>query len=358
MRLDSIDIKNYRGIKDCKIENLEKINIIVGDNNSGKTSILEVINFLRIPQDINYIKSIAGTRSILMPNYNHKVAYNDLINIFPRDVENKEISINYNFDNGSFINYKIQGEEEKIEIQDELQTQGKFIKTKAFTGKIIIDSDFNKLNIFNGESKFYTIKHNFERISFDKEIINSNFVSTYDHLTQSLIANIIKDDKYKKRVIEKLNNFNEDIIDLRKIPDDTLNDDIECIENRNGEYIPINTYGDGIRKMLGIANRLVDAENGILLIDEIETSLHYSIMKDVFDFVIELCSELNIQLFITTHNSEVIDKILNVYSDENEEYLEQMSVITLVAKNNQTVSRTLKGYEAKKTREEFGLELR
>ena len=41
--LKSIRIRNYRGFKDCKIDDLGRVNIFAGMNNSGKTTILEAL---------------------------------------------------------------------------------------------------------------------------------------------------------------------------------------------------------------------------------------------------------------------------------------------------------------------------
>ena len=43
-----IDIHKFKGIKDINIYDMKSINIFVGDNNSGKTTILEAIKFLSL----------------------------------------------------------------------------------------------------------------------------------------------------------------------------------------------------------------------------------------------------------------------------------------------------------------------
>ena len=40
-----INIESYRGLSHVVLEELNRVNIIVGDNNSGKTSIWEAIQF-------------------------------------------------------------------------------------------------------------------------------------------------------------------------------------------------------------------------------------------------------------------------------------------------------------------------
>ena len=54
-KINSINIGAFRGISNLSIHDLSHVNIIVGDNNCGKTSILEAIQLLRAPEDINNI---------------------------------------------------------------------------------------------------------------------------------------------------------------------------------------------------------------------------------------------------------------------------------------------------------------
>ena len=73
---------------------------------------------------------------------------------------------------------------------------------------------------------------------------------------------------------------------------------------------PLYVFGDGIKKALIIALSVLNISNGILLIDEIETSIHISVLNHVFAWLIEVCSHRNIQLFVTTHSLEAIDAML------------------------------------------------
>ncbi|ADX84909.1 hypothetical protein SiRe_0834 [Sulfolobus islandicus REY15A] len=44
--INGLEIQNFRGIKYCKLEDLSQVNILVGRNNSGKSTILEAIYFI------------------------------------------------------------------------------------------------------------------------------------------------------------------------------------------------------------------------------------------------------------------------------------------------------------------------
>ena len=48
IHLQEFDIHRFRGIHNLELKDLNHINIITGDNNTGKTSLLENINFLKL----------------------------------------------------------------------------------------------------------------------------------------------------------------------------------------------------------------------------------------------------------------------------------------------------------------------
>ena len=57
-----INIESYRGLSHVVLEELNRVNIIVGDNNSGKTSILEAIQLFGSRDVLNNMISIAKRR--------------------------------------------------------------------------------------------------------------------------------------------------------------------------------------------------------------------------------------------------------------------------------------------------------
>lgn len=70
------------------------------------------------------------------------------------------------------------------------------------------------------------------------------------------------------------------------------------------EPLPLKSMGDGITRLFHIIVALVNARNGILLIDEFENGLHWSVQPKVWDIVFQLSEKLNVQVFATTHSHE------------------------------------------------------
>ena len=63
-----IEINGLRGIKKLIVSDLSKINLIVGDNNSGKTTFLEAIQLLFAKSNLGSVKNVITQRTILNPN--------------------------------------------------------------------------------------------------------------------------------------------------------------------------------------------------------------------------------------------------------------------------------------------------
>lgn len=86
------------------------------------------------------------------------------------------------------------------------------------------------------------------------------------------------------------------------------------------ERIPIGSLGDGIWRILGLALALVHAENGVLLVDEIDTGLHFSVMSDMWKLVRKTAERLHIQVFATTHSRDAVDSLAAISSADVSEH--------------------------------------
>ena len=76
--------------------------------------------------------------------------------------------------------------------------------------------------------------------------------------------------------------------------------------------IPIGSTGDGMWRMLGLALALANAKGGVLLVDEIDTGLHYSVMADMWRMVSERAVALEVQVFATTHSRDCYESLAAV----------------------------------------------
>ena len=69
-------------------------------------------------------------------------------------------------------------------------------------------------------------------------------------------------------------------------------------------------------RLLGLALALANARNGVVLIDEIDTGLHYSVMREMWRMVVKRSAEMNVQVFATTHSRDCYESLAAVLRDE------------------------------------------
>lgn len=82
--------------------------------------------------------------------------------------------------------------------------------------------------------------------------------------------------------------------------------------------IPLPLMGDGIGRLLNMALAIPEAEDGVLLVDEVENGLHYSVMKDVWKAIDKLAREYNVQVFATTHSDECARAAYQAFANDKQ----------------------------------------
>jgi len=75
----------------------------------------------------------------------------------------------------------------------------------------------------------------------------------------------------------------------------------------NGIPLPIRSLGEGMNRMLGLALALANSKEGLMLVDEIDSGLHYSVQTDTWRLLFQMAHRLNAQVFATTHSWDCIE---------------------------------------------------
>ncbi|OQX07999.1 MAG: hypothetical protein BWK80_48750 [Desulfobacteraceae bacterium IS3] len=317
-------IHRFRGLRDIELSNLGRINLLVGPNNSGKTSVLEAISAYCRPLDPLEWLSTAWRREIkssripmmdalkwLFP----QAAGGDLEYLYKGKVRLSatgtfqifEVSADYR---------EISGIEDVGESDSEIGSiDGDIIRRGAeLTLKASAD---NPLLGFEQLSQNFQIWENerFVKRRTSKEYtLPVTTITPFSHRVEPLQVKLFTDAAFQQ--------VTDYVMYIAKQLDSDING-IQILDKtgmRSGVYIehaktglsPISVFGDGLRRTLTIALNLPLVRDGILLIDEIETSIHTSALKTVFQWLANSCEKLNVQLFATTHSIEAIDAILSV----------------------------------------------
>jgi len=364
-------IDSYRGISNVTLKNLGQINILAGKNNAGKTSILEAIRLLEYPDSADSMINISRMREkgFSMALIRRLDFHDSFRSMFFKQADKiKPISIEGKI-NEHIVKLSIEGDSERQLINMPERMLDKNLRKELYEHGII-EVEVNcfvgeyHLNIDGMLSRGEVQVHQFiKSLSIDnknnKKIFQCEYLSSIDHLVQNDFGDLIKSGK-KSQVIEVLKIFDVSIIGL-----DLVDNNVYLEHERLG-LMPLSSFGDGMKKALVLATGIIRAQNGILLVDEIETAIHVSALENVFTWFIQACQQYNVQVFATTHSIEVIDALLRRfehYEEKNEDELRDLDLLRIITlrkddNSGSTKTRVLSGCEAYSSRMDYQMELR
>ena len=303
MHFKDLEINNFRGFDHLKIEDFGQINLFVGKNNSGKTSVLEALAFLLTPDNPQIASSInTHIREIAIRDVF------DFINFFH----------NQDSQNNPKIEAKIGNYTKKENIQEralmlslsDLPTYDLrgYPTTATFIASYYIDKEtFELKTIFeNG----YIPKYESNVKNYSK--INSQLIAgekPFQHLY--FYVGKLRETKSISRLVDVLKKIEPRLEDIEVI-------DGKVLLNLKGmdKLLPINFNGDGIIKIATIIATISWITNGVVHIDEIENGLHYSAHKILWKGIIEASRMSNTQIFATTHSLESIKYLKEALEEE------------------------------------------
>ncbi len=186
-------------------------------------------------------------------------------------------------------------------MKNKQDTMFKTLSIKNY--KVVKDlklDNFKQINFFVGENNIG--KTTLLNAIYDKT--QSNFNTIY--LRNYTFLNNIRGKKMKK-FLKILQKFIPTITDITNMRGNI------CITDSNfKDIVYLNNYGNGFIKVFNILSAILLQNNQIILIDEIENSLHIKYQDELWKSVLSLLEEYKIQLFITTHSYEIIDNLFQV----------------------------------------------
>lgn len=311
--INKIEIDKFKGIEKIEIDNLNKINIFVGANNSKKTTVLEAISLFNI-NDVENLRRILSGRKY--------IGYEEILNSFFYNLNTFEDPIIMLFEKENKRELKISCEKKVMEVS--------FSEKEIFNGE---SSNINQKSIYkflldNKPSIEIKVENNSIGFSSLNNVKESNIVYIPTNREISKLAdNIRKLQNYKKidELTEILKCYDKN---LQKIYVDGYNIFVD-LDNVD-KSLSIGTMGEGfISSLIIISNLLVAGGNNkevIILIDEIENGLYRTALKKLIETILKLIKEYNIQLFITTHSEEFLKEFyklnlkntVSLYRMENE----------------------------------------
>ncbi len=330
--LNSLYIRNYRCLKDFKINRLSRINLLTGKNNTGKSSILEAIaiyasnagskvinkileehneNFFIKGEksEENFIKSFSSLFTNRIPYFNEE--HSIYIGHSPNNsqINDKDKYIQIQFAN-ILEETSVEGDSISFKFNPNLNDDSITFE-KGYRVSLMVKMD-NLMFFFYGSDYNGIYPHEILYKIENFQLVRSNNVDRKDNA--KLFDSIAITDK-EQYVIEALKIIEPGTERITFIESDSSLERIPVIRLAGlSNTIQLKSMGDGINRILTIILAMVNAENGYLLIDEFENGLHYTSQIKLWEIIFKLAEKLNVQVFATTHSEDCIfsfERILN-----------------------------------------------
>jgi predicted ATPase len=351
--LKSLSIKNFRSLEDFQVDKLGRVNLIIGKNNSGKSSVLEALRLYAGNAQRSLLEEIAAS---------HDEKFRG------RETEQNDAEQSLPFED-FFVGRKFPvGEDAGICI-------GEIVVNTNLVGEVGWNAD--SLRIEHGflheteevvtnvlgdsiETSTRTRRQRISRASADKVetgiVRQALFVGKGDRLspivldsssprfrvppsdtagtlaysvipTQFILIDELADEwdkivftEHEKLVIQALRIISPDFENLTFVRNDDGNPASRKDFRRSAKVkmlgmqrpVPLNSLGDGMLRVLQLVLKVFPAQDGFLLIDEFENGLHFSVQEKVWALLFELAQKLNIQIFATTHSWDCIESFTKV----------------------------------------------
>jgi len=340
-QIQTFRIDSFRGLREVALDDVGRVNLIVGGNNSGKTSILEALAVFSSPADISEWASIARLREVraLVIRDSGLSAVDAMLWLFPHQSgydfarDTMEIAMSATGEtrvkNLSAIGSPIRGipPEPRINVRkgpvsEVLEEEGWRLSIKAaiapgtvedgHVGDLLelIQDDPDRQEVQLELDVWSSLGTRYGRPP-RRVGIPCAMLSPYSHRNQPLqmrLLSRIVSSGQKEELIELLRGIDGNLADLEIITDNTGRPLITA-SFQDGRLVPVTVLGDGFRRALAIAVAINDVRGGIILIDEIETALHVSALDDLFPWLVKTAERLNVQVFATTHSLEAVQAI-------------------------------------------------
>ena len=326
----SVLISGYRGLKSFKLDGLGRINLLVGTNNSGKTSILECIELLRSAGSSHVLTTILGRRGEWgYSSDEERQDYLDVTHLFANHELPGEFAVKgvgTGARNSLFSSECLESSvtvavtdfrRSQLSLMAEglLEEDGQLALNVSWSGpreefKARVTSE--GLLRWPGARRTSRFRDN---TSESVQFIRTNGMTTMDVVR--LFDEIVLTEQ-EQHVTEALRIIDRSIeriasVGIERPPHVREGPGGVVLKLDGVPYrVPIGSAGDGMWRMLGLALALSNAKGGVLLVDEIDTGLHYSVMENMWRMVSERAIALDVQVFATTHSRDCYESLASV----------------------------------------------
>jgi hypothetical protein len=328
--LTSLHVAGFRDLADMAVERLARVNLFVGTNNSGKTSLLEAAEILLSEGSLRSVLAGPLRRGEVVGSEtarnNREVEVRHLFHGH-RLTENTEFSIRgenggpqrviASLEPNDSSRSGFQDEEEGfVSDEDDLPQPGSHLELYLGKGDDESDSGFQMPLNASGRIPLYDPEVR-SHIASERDT-GFNFVTTSGFNARQIgqMWDEVVLTAEEKTVMQALQIIEPGIDRLAFVGRETTTSCLIKLRDRD-EPVPLGSMGEGIRRVLALAVGLARARRHTklryLLVDEIDTGLHHSVMTGVWRMVVAVARRLDLQVFATTHSLDCLHALASLY---------------------------------------------
>jgi ABC-type branched-subunit amino acid transport system ATPase component len=293
--ITNLEIHNFRGLKDVTLRELRRVNLLVGGNDTGKTSVLEALILLlgdggsvsELPMTFrsNQSGGIAGNNSDDKENFWPWLFYD-------RNPAN-QIMVSAKAENGQTLTLNsILGS--KI-VAAPAPKIALLTRTTATEGRLdLVRYNQEDVQIHGIPSQ---VGYHVSRLS----VRPTNPVQDAEKYNQIALESDgeIRFEQIMREVEPRLKRLR-----YAKLPGTTL--PLVFVDLGLSRSVPATQMGQAFNRILHIYAEILTSNTNVLLIDEIENGIFSESLPLIWRGLLAICEQQNVQIFATTHSRECV----------------------------------------------------
>jgi energy-coupling factor transporter ATP-binding protein EcfA2 len=336
LAIEEFTAASYRGLRGMALKGLGRVTLLVGQNDSGKTSVLEAMSMMGSPLDPFEWMSLAGRRDPVSIG-SRRTIVERLRWLFPQRASDGPHQA---FEDGIALSqtgrapfgsmkasYQLLQSaiettvtDEDAVLEDE-QRRGARIEIEIVPNerfpRPILGPDGEPFKTHVAYTWWEGARFVLER-NLDAPMLPTEYITPFDHWFRGLPAKMYSEARLQNGpspVAEILSAVDPRVVGVEVLSEQSdlprrAGEAVLYLRDRVAGLLPVEAYGDGMRRILLMALAVSRAQNGVLLIDEIDTAIHVSVLGRVFRWLLDTSASFNVQLVVTTHSLEAVDAIL------------------------------------------------